>query len=119
MSSADAILGELKSLGVELIVVGDRLRYRPAARVTTQLVHRIQGSKAELLARLSPRPSLALAKPDQTNERLTPCRCCGGRDFWALKHVLYWVCVRCHEPLPARETLVWHRVEAASEVQHG
>lgn len=50
MSAARALLGELRDRGVALRVVGDRLRFRPVAAVTTELRERMAACKPELLA---------------------------------------------------------------------
>jgi hypothetical protein len=61
--TAAALVIELRSRGIELVAVGDRLRFRPASRVPPELLVRLRERKAEVLALLSgdsaPRAGLA------------------------------------------------------------
>lgn len=53
-SAVGELLAELSRRGVELVVHGDRLRYRPADAATPELAERLRIHKAELLAALMP-----------------------------------------------------------------
>ena len=54
--SAQALVAELRTRGVELIPAGDRIRFRPASAVPPELVERLRAHKAEVLAILTPAP---------------------------------------------------------------
>jgi tubulysin polyketide synthase-like protein len=47
--SARALLAELRSRGVELVVDGGRLQYRPISAVTPELLNRLHANKPTLL----------------------------------------------------------------------
>lgn len=47
--SARALLAELRDRGVELVVAGDRMRYRPTNLVTPDLLDRLRANKPTLL----------------------------------------------------------------------
>ena len=49
-----ALLEQLRSDGFELVALGDRLRIRPADRITPELRHTLRTRKSELLALLTP-----------------------------------------------------------------
>jgi hypothetical protein len=113
--AANRLLHELHRRGVELVANGDRLRYSPKSAVTVELHDQIVRHKPELLALLrTPVVAGDSSKTDHkrsgTNAEPRPCYCCGSREFWALAHVLHWVCAGCHEPDRAREELRWINV---------
>ena len=56
MTSAAALVDELRRRGVELRAEGDRLRYRPVSAVTPEDVEALRRHKSELLAILAPPP---------------------------------------------------------------
>lgn len=56
--SAEAVLSELRKRGVEVIATGDRLRFRPAERVTRELRRQLLENKPELLGILADPPTL-------------------------------------------------------------
>jgi hypothetical protein len=47
------VISEVKSRGVELFPVGDRLRFRPASALTTELVDELREHKDEILETLT------------------------------------------------------------------
>jgi hypothetical protein len=51
--TGEALIIALRSRGIELIAVGDRLRFRPASRVPPELLQRLRERKGEVLALLS------------------------------------------------------------------
>lgn len=53
MTTAAALLAELRRRGVELRPAGDRIRYRPAAAVPPELVAELRQHKAAVLALLT------------------------------------------------------------------
>ena len=52
--TATALLEQVHALGVDVCVVGDRLRLRPASRLSPELIATLRAHKAELLAALRP-----------------------------------------------------------------
>ena len=52
MSAAHVLLAELRQLGVEVKVQGDRIRFRPATAVPVDLRERIRSLKSEVVAEL-------------------------------------------------------------------
>lgn len=52
-TTAEIILNQLRRLGVELAVAGDRIRYRPAGAVPTDLLDGLRRHKAEILTLLA------------------------------------------------------------------
>ena len=51
--NAETLLTELRRKGVEVVAAGDKVRYRPADRVTADLLMKIRNCKGELLSLLS------------------------------------------------------------------
>ncbi len=60
--TAAALLAELTRQGIELQARGNRLRYRPRAALTPELVEQVRARKSELLSLLAP-------EDDQTSNR--------------------------------------------------
>jgi hypothetical protein len=109
MSSAHAILAELRERGVALRVVGDRLRYRPVTAVTPGLREQMKECKAELIALLCPasppKPTAAEITAEEVpipeygdGNRPTVKRCpiCRESDFARPRPRGTWCCARCH-----------------------
>lgn len=59
--TATQVLEELKDRHVELVVVGDRLRFRPAQAVPEELKEAMRAHKAELMEVLKARDAVAVA----------------------------------------------------------
>jgi hypothetical protein len=79
--SAADLLAELDGLGIHLEADGQRLRYRPRAKVTVDLAGRMKTHKAELLALLAKREAVSRRIAEQLAE-LVPYRTADGRRGW-------------------------------------
>ncbi len=117
LSGAVGLLRELRDRGLDLEVVGDRLRFAPVETVTPEFRQRLIACKAELTAILLasasvgggtssgvPLASWMLSRgvfpqdaPDARRSR-RPCYCCGGVCFWRLRGAELWFCSCCHPP---------------------
>ena len=62
------LLHEVEVRGVDLSIVGDRLRYRPASRLTPELVEGLRQHKAKILERLEGDVSSATVAGDEPPE---------------------------------------------------
>jgi hypothetical protein len=51
----ETILDQVKQLGINFTVAGDRIRYRPASRMPPDLIETLRSHKAELLQALRQR----------------------------------------------------------------
>ena len=87
--TADTLIAELRSRGVELVAEGDRLRCRPKSALTPADLEELRAHKAEVLARLSPDADRAATK--------VVCYCCRESRFWRSIHGQV-VCGICHPP---------------------
>jgi TubC N-terminal docking domain len=71
--TAEAIIGELRGLGITLQVHGDRLRFHPRSAVSGELLDRLRGCKGELLARLqNPGNGNATSRSPGTDRVVSP-----------------------------------------------
>jgi len=71
--TAAALVAALCSRGVELVPVGDRLRFRPASKVPPELLAHLREHKAEVLRLLTaPRPTSPTLDPETVREVLGP-----------------------------------------------
>src|SRR5262245_57728163 len=61
--TAALLVETLRSRGIQLRVVGDRLRYRPASALTTDDLEALRQHKAEVLVLLSASPLLPILGP--------------------------------------------------------
>jgi hypothetical protein len=61
--TAALLVEALRARGIQLRVVGDRLRYRPAAALTTDDLEALRQHKAEVLELLSAPPLLRILSP--------------------------------------------------------
>jgi hypothetical protein len=61
--TAAALVEALRSRGVELVPVGDRLRFRPASKIPPELLERLRERKGEVIAILTARPSEVPSSP--------------------------------------------------------
>lgn len=116
---AVALVAELERRGVRLALDGDRIRFRPKAAVTPELLERLAVAKPAVVALLRAEGTTTARNARTRGERtldgpLWECRACGGLKFWALAHVRYWVCEGCHEPCNPQSELIWTKVRPAS-----
>ena len=58
-----ALVDRLRALGVELVPVGDRLRFRPADALTPEDLEALRQHKYEVIAFLTPKAASAYAHP--------------------------------------------------------
>ena len=72
--TAEGLLADCRARGIELIAVGDRLRWRSRARLPPELLARLRDHKAVLLAALRPRACRTCGSP--TDDRRRCWRCC-------------------------------------------
>jgi hypothetical protein len=130
VSSTLALLADLRSRGIELVVAGDRIRYRPKAALTPELARRVLALKPALLDALQhetvaedgERVAELVLSPELFKVRTIddlidlwaddsspPIRCftCRGVRWWRLRAGGPWVCPRCHPPLPALGEIEW------------
>jgi hypothetical protein len=63
-AAAQALLAELRAIGVEVVAHGDRLRFKPPSAVTPELRERLRKHKEALLALVRDTPALAAAKAE-------------------------------------------------------
>ncbi len=78
--TATALLEEIRLLGVDVQVNGDRLRLRPACRLTPEFVEKLRACKPELLAvlRREERHDSERVGPWQPPGNPRRCPSCGG-----------------------------------------
>ncbi len=93
--NARTLLAELRNRGVELVMDGDRLQYRPRSGVTPDLLDRLRANKSALLKLLE----WERRKPDEAT-RLG----CVAR--WSS----YPTWIELHDPLSGE----WHEVRASA-----
>ena len=92
--SAKALLEELRGRGVELVMEGERLRYRPTSSVTPELLDRLKENKPSLLKLL-----------EWERHKLDQARRLGCVVRWS--RCPTWI--ELHDPL----TGDWHEVRAS------
>lgn len=108
LSDAASLLLELRECGVELEVVGDRLRFRPSEHVTPEVRQRLAAFKPAILALLHEEADAGDGGAP-TAERCRSCREC---DFVRPRAGGAWRCPRCRPyDLPAEEIEWWPRVQ--------
>ena len=113
LTDAANLLRELRQRGVELEVVGDRLRFRPPEAVLPELRQRIVACKPALLAILHEEALVAEAG-DGGSPSVVRCRFCRERDFVRPRVGGAWRCARCRPyDLPGLEIGWWPKFEAS------
>ncbi len=78
----DALLSDLKELGIKILINKDRLGIKPASRVPLDLKERIKQNKAQIIKALSQLPKDA-------------CFACKSYNWW-LSIYGVWICGVCH-----------------------
>lgn len=113
MSDARTLLAELASLGVWAWVVDDRLRYRPAEAVTSQIRERMVRLKPELIALLLVDGELVPEYGDGHQPNIERCPKCGQGDFVRPRPQGMWCCARCdpYHGLKPADLEWWPRIE--------
>lgn len=96
MTPAVALLADLRARGVELVAIGDRLRFRPASAVSGDTREALRVHKAELLALLTagsafPWPDALPGLGRRTVGPFALCSDCRTEHSW----VRYGVAPRC------------------------
>jgi len=110
---------DLDDAGVELQPAGDRLRYRPADRVSPDLLNRMRHCKPALLAALEPVELDADGWPVDSVDPGEPCPVCGSLlkwwDSWGTEH-----CQNCERETLTRahETAEWAASVRAGRGRH-
>lgn len=110
MTPAVALLADLRARGVELVAIGDRLRFRPASAVSGDTREALRVHKAELLALLTAgseallpvrRVAYAFPWPDalpglgrRTVGLFALCSRCGAEHSW-VRYGAAALCLRC------------------------
>lgn len=128
MSAALELIGELRAAGIELAVAGDTVRFRPRARMTTELRERLVESKADVISillrerasnvaagqsgvapesqvRAAPRGAAQAGVLFSGDVEPAACCCCGSTGRWRLIGGTHLVCPTCHPPLPGTEEI--------------
>jgi hypothetical protein len=100
MSTPQALVAQLRRDGVRLLARGDRLYYRPEARVSPEIRGLLCLYKAEIIAILGSHSSVRSSWPEyldgfgpQSIECLAPCARC-GRGSW-VRYGQTVLCLRC------------------------
>ena len=116
--SAAALIAELRSRGITLVVLGDRLRFRPRAKVDARVLARLRAEKAALVDALRP-PTLLQAEIclgnidprvlDPNAAPIRPCDSCLARAY-RRRRGCPWICDRCH-PSPRPDDPELERME--------
>jgi len=113
LTDAASLIGELRQGGVELEVVGEKIRVRPTSAVSPELQARLAACKPMLLAILHEE---AVRQGAGDGKGPTPDRCaaCGQRDFQHPRAGGAWRCARCRPyDLPSSGVEWWPRIEMA------
>ena len=126
---AAALLAQLRRSGIELAVMGGRLRFRPRSAVTPDLATRMARHKRELVALLQAEERRDVpAWPDwdsavdltavfnldgRASPPNVPCWCCSRREWWRLLEAGGgkpgpWICARCHPAEPPAHLIEFH-----------
>jgi hypothetical protein len=114
--NASAILDHLASRGVEVSVVGDKLRFRPASKMSPDLVETVRRHKPAIVARLRETETSGFGRllnlagsgqtilPEADDCDLIPigsawsCPKCGSYEAWQdLREG--WHCMRCEKAM--------------------
>ena len=125
LASAALFLSELRQLGIEVEVQGDRLACGPRSALTLALLQRLAEHKPDLLSLLSvrdPTPDPWFDRPWPSADQIVwldspqippdcPCYCCNTRKWWRLRGepspARPWVCGRCHPPQAPPDSIEW------------
>lgn len=95
------LMADLNVAGIQLVVVGNRLRYSPKALLTEELAQRLKDSKPELLQLLAPLPCKVMELDDgwpvNSFEPPEPCAQCDTLELWQTM-LGNWRCERCDPP---------------------
>lgn len=113
-----ALLVELRERGVELEIVGDRLRYHPVEAVTPELLERLKACKPDLLGfqRAIEAEAAELARMAEASDWDRPeverCRVCHELDFVRPRVGGTWRCARCapYRDLPGLAVEWWPKI---------
>lgn len=120
--SASTLIEACRQRGVELLVDGERLRWRPDPALTDELREQLRARKFEVISLLrgastprvevhrpSSRPVAAttatVPEPATDGRPVSRCYCCRGREYMRVSTGPCWVCTTCHPPLPFVEVL--------------
>ncbi len=110
LSDAASLLHDLRERGVDLEIVGARLRYRPPEVVTPELRQRLVACKPAILAMLH-EEAFVTAAGDGDKPSVERCRLCRELDFVRPRVGGAWRCARCCPyDLPGTEVAWWPRV---------
>jgi hypothetical protein len=94
--------------GLHLEADGDEIRYRPASRMTPELLEGIRLHKAELLE--------ILRLPSFEGLPRASCPSCGGTDLWLGARGLTWLCVVCTPPASPGDVRIRHESPTRDEL---
>ena len=107
MTRSEDLVAKLTARGVELVAVGNRLRFRPQASVTSEDLALLRRHKAELLRLVGEDTHGAAASVGLNGwpldcidlSQLWPCPLCGTLELWQ-SMTGDWHCERCDPPTP-------------------
>src|SRR5437764_3160967 len=100
MTNAAELLGALQRRGVDLVLSGDRIRYRPRGAVTPELRSALIEHKAELLALLAEDDHAVRWRAEAMRPRVPPTGPIPAMCARRLSSVPDGCCLSCGEPLP-------------------
>ena len=111
------LLFELQQLGIELVVRGDRIQFRPQRLLSDELRGRLVEHKPTLIPLLTMVGDGEVdveAEPFMELEPILPprrgagatCSVCWDARWWRIPSGP-WTCGRCHPPLPGLTDVEW------------
>jgi len=106
------LLMELYDRGIELKVVGDRLRYRPIEAVPPEIRERMARDKPKLIALLGDEGAAVTRYGNDSTPSVVQCPLCSERDFARLRTGGAWRCARCAPyGVPGNAIAWWPRID--------